>query len=328
MTGQSDRIAAPEPLSPSAPLDFDRVPVVDIGPLVHGESAEPTIAELADACERVGFVYLTGHGCDTRRLDTLRSAAAAFFTAPPDQRMAARVNHRMRGFLPLDYTSYEGESREARSHQQGYWMGIERDERAEAPLDGPNVWPPAVPELQPAMEGWLAELRPFAVVVRRALARALGLEAGALDEYFEGELSRLKLNHYPSMDSPVTTAHLGVVPHTDSGAFTLLWQDDSGGLEVINRAGDWVGAPPVADTLVLNLGAIMDIWSGGRFPATAHRVQHVSGGDRYSIPLFVNPGTEAVIAPLVPGQHPSTSPFRYGDYQIELWRRTFPIAYT
>ncbi|HBK75155.1 MAG TPA: isopenicillin N synthase family oxygenase, partial [Gammaproteobacteria bacterium] len=43
-------------------------------------------------------------------------------------------------------------------------------------------------------------------------------------------------------------------------------------LEIQNKNGEWVGAPPLEETFVINLGNIMQIWSNGRFSSTPHRV--------------------------------------------------------
>jgi isopenicillin N synthase-like dioxygenase len=116
------------------------------------------------------------------------------------------------------------------------------------------------------------------------------------------------------------------VPHSDSGGFTILWQDDNGGLEVQSKRGEWVGAPPIADTFVINLGNVMQIWTNGRFSSTPHRVINRFGRDRYSVPLFVNPDSGVRIAPLIGPATPDVVPFRYGDYQRDEWRRIFPVA--
>ena len=86
--------------------------------------------------------------------------------------------------------------------------------------------------------------------------------------------------------------------HTDTGAFTILMQDDSGGLEVQARDGTWLEASPIEDTFVINIGDMMDWWTGGQFVSAVHRVTNRSSHSRYSVPFFVNPDHNAIITRL------------------------------
>ena len=162
--------------------------------------------------------------------------------------------------------------------------------------------------------------------LQRGFALALGLDGDFFAPFFDASLTRLKLNHYPPQDAPKDDRNIGVVPHSDSGAFTILWQDDNGGLEIQSKSGDWVGAPPIPGTFVINIGNLMQSWTNGHFSSTPHRVINRGGRDRYSVPLFVNPNHSATIKPLIGENDGSFEPFTYGDYQRASWRRSFPVA--
>ncbi len=309
-------------------LDFSEIPVIDIAPLLTCVNEAETINQIQDACRRVGFFYIENHGVSPATVTRIREQAKLFFSLPKPQKDALLVDHQMRGYLPLDYRSFEGEDRAATSRQEGFWMGLEARETDDRPLDGVNQWPRAVPELQTAMEQYFVALESVSEALMRGFARALGLEEDTLLAFFRDPTTRLKLNHYPPQENPTDEHHIGVVPHADSGAFTILWQDHHGGLEVINKKGEWVGAPPIDNTFVVNLGNIMQIWSGGQFSSTQHRVINRGTNDRYSIPLFVNPNQEAVIKSLVPASDSSEQGFVYGEYQSTYWRKAFPIAHS
>jgi isopenicillin N synthase-like dioxygenase len=97
------------------------------------------------------------------------------------------------------------------------------------------------------------------------------------------------------------TSRPGVAPHCDWSWLTILLQDATGGLEVQTATGDWVSVPARADALSVNLGELMELVSGGRFQATAHRVINPSRAQRrISVPVFINPALDATVAPAPP----------------------------
>lgn len=62
-------------------------------------------------------------------------------------------------------------------------------------------------------------------------------------------------------------------PHKDStGLFTFLSQDQVGGLEVLNKSGQWISAPYIEGTFVVNVQQGFEAITGGLCPATTHRV--------------------------------------------------------
>lgn len=83
-------------------------------------------------------------------------------------------------------------------------------------------------------------------------------------------MDRLKIVKYPTSTK---NGSQGVGPHKDStGLFTFLSQDNVGGLQVLNKAGDWIDAPPVPGSIVVNIAQGFEAITGGKCPATAHRV--------------------------------------------------------
>jgi isopenicillin N synthase-like dioxygenase len=121
---------------------------------------------------------------------------------------------------------------------------------------------------------------------------------------------------------------MGARPHQDTSFFTILLQDDVGGLEVQARNGEWLAAPPRPDMFVVNAGEFLERLTCGCFCSAMHRVVNRSRSERYSVPFFVSPSYPTVMSPLTefatrPGaQH--VEPTHIGNAMTELFRSLWP----
>lgn len=118
------------------------------------------------------------------------------------------------------------------------------------------------------MERYITAVDNLAQNFMHLVAECLSLPANTLDE-FKGNMSRLKFVRYPPSDPDSQ----GVGPHKDSaGLFTFLSQDNTGGLQVLNKDGEWIGVPPIEGSLVINIQQGFEAITGGVCAATTHRV--------------------------------------------------------
>jgi len=111
----------------------------------------------------------------------------------------------------------------------------------------------------------------------------------------------------------------GIGAHTDFECFTILWQQpDIQTLQVMNSEKRWIDVPPIKDTLVINIGDQLALWTNDVFKSTVHRAMNKSGKERYSIPLFFGTDYHVNIAPIpscVSADRPAKySPITAGDY--------------
>lgn len=145
-------------------------------------------------------------------------------------------------------------------------------------------------------------MRPLAEAFQTFLVEALGLPSDGLRKYFNvPQQHKLKLIKYPPPESDESVQ--GVGAHKDSEFLTFLLQGTPHtGLEVQNKAGEWVAAPPIPGTLVVNIGRALEALTGGVCTATTHRVSlqqrnYVDGdgqslGARFSFPVFLGMGLD------------------------------------
>jgi isopenicillin N synthase-like dioxygenase len=87
--------------------------------------------------------------------------------------------------------------------------------------------------------------------------------------------------------------------HTDYGALTLLFQDSTGGLEVKSKTGEWIPAVHFPNTILINVGDVMEMWTNGLLKSTLHRVINPNDGSqhrsRYSAVFFCQPDLNSEI---------------------------------
>jgi len=305
------------------------VPVIDVNPLRAGgprSDATARVARAIDAaCRDTGFFCITGHGVDPAVLASLDRAARRFFALPAEDKALsamARAGRAWRGWFPLG-----GELTSGRPDQkEGLYFGEELpadDPRVQAgrPLHGPNLFPPGVRELEPAVLGWMTAMTALGHLLLRGIALGLGLE----QDWFERDLTRkptvlFRIFRYP----PTADLGWGVGEHTDYGLLTILAQDDRGGLQVRGRQG-WIDVPPAPGVLVCNIGDMLDRMTAGRYRSTPHRVRNATGGDRLSFPFFFDPGWEAQIrpVPLADEAPPDDAGTRWDGASVHEWDGTY-----
>lgn len=311
--------------------DFSAIPIVDVGPLFGGGEAglQKVAAELRDHLEHVGFVYVAGHNVPHDSVEAVREAGKAFFALPDDEKIKLKIDKNFRGYLPFNAStivtsSVAKVSKPNQSESLMFMHEVKPDDPAVLagePLQGPNQWPDEgeVPGFRATIDAYVGQMNELARRMVSAISVALGMPADAMAPHFRRPTTFLRLLHYPTQ--PEEAGLFGSAPHTDYGCITLLAQDAVGGLEVKNKAGDWVPAPPIPDTFVMNVGDILARWSNDRFVSTPHRVINRSGRERYSQPFFFDPAMDSMIEALpscVPaGAAPKNPPVRYGEYLME-----------
>jgi len=315
---------------------MNSIPLIDLhGNLDPAHAAAPEAARaLHDALSTIGFAYIGGHNVRPDVREAAFAASREFHASPLAKKESLAINRFHRGYMGMASSTIVTSSvakvtRPNMSESLMLMHELPPDDPAllaGEPLQGPNQWPDWVPDFRPRVERYIAEVDALGRYVIQLIAMSLGLPAHALDHHFAKPTTFLRMLHYPPQP-PLDDDQMGSAPHTDYGVITLLAQDNTGGLQVRPRGGDWIEAPPIPDTYVLNVGDMLARWTNERFVSTPHRVINRSGGDRYSLPYFLDPAMDARIECLSTcvdaGQPPRHAPVLYGDYLIERLNRNY-----
>ncbi|CAL5207804.1 unnamed protein product [Lathyrus oleraceus] len=164
------------------------------------------------------------------------------------------------------------------------------------------------------MEEYARELEKLSYKLLELVSLSLGLPGDKFHDCFKNQLSTVKLNYYPPC--PFPNLALGVGPHKDSSALTVLAQDEIGGLQVKRKSlGDWVPVKPIPTAFVINLGDVFQVWSNDKYDCAEHRALVNSEKERFSHPFFLFPGHHVMVEPaeeLVNDQDPA----KYKAYNV------------
>ena len=296
----------------------DGVPVVSLD---HPEA-------LVRALATVGFAAVRDHGVPEADLAAMRRLLVDLFAVDEEAKRRQAITRRnYRGFIPLRFFSPNRDVTAPPDAFEGYKLHWEcppeHPVRAECDLYGSNRWPEPMPEMPAVVSSWWASMDAVADRVTVVLADAGGRDPGALAMAMEAPLTNTTLLHYPERrrDDPAPGFH----PHKDITVVTILDPDPVGGLEVRARARSGVGAACPHDALLVNVGDLLEVWSGGRLVSTPHRVTNPDGAARYSAPFFVVPNHRTVVQPLLePVEGFEWRSVAVGYSQAEVWRTNWP----
>ncbi|PKI69083.1 hypothetical protein CRG98_010552 [Punica granatum] len=103
------------------------------------------------------------------------------------------------------------------------------------------------------------------------------------------------MNYYPPCPRPDLV--MGLNPHSDADALTLLLQvNDIEGLQ-IRKDGMWVPVEPLPNAFVVNIGDLMEMVSNGIYRSIEHRGTVNALKERISVATFYSPNMDAEIGP-------------------------------
>ena len=305
------------------------LPLVDIAPLcgdISHPQREQTTATLISALSSVGFAVLRGHGLPDAVTASMREAVATVFETPRANYTGFTVQKaNYRGYVPLGYftpNSGVGDVDWYEAWKLHYETAADDPICVQSTLYGPNRWPPVALDIRSAVSAYWSEMDRINACVLRAICEGLGIDTNEVMGMLTKPLTNMTLLNYPS-NLPRDT--WGIHPHKDFNFLTFLAHDPVGGLEVRQLDGSWIDARCPEDALVMNVGDMLELMTGGRLVSTPHRVVNRSGRQRMSFPYFSVPRHDVVVRPLlppVPGY--AREPLLAGVASANIWTSNWP----
>jgi isopenicillin N synthase-like dioxygenase len=305
------------------------IPVIDITGLRDGSDPAGVARRLHAASQDLGFIYVSGHGIPDAAIEAARTAAHAFFGSPEAEKAGVAVNAHHRGWLGRGGAKMQDDAKA--DLKESFIWGFEDADGAtpdDHPLRGANQWPATPAGMRDVAMTYFHYAHDVAHHLMRGFAIGLDLEEDYFLKTASRPLSRASFVFYPAQPEEMGEEQFGVGPHTDFGVLTVLCQDTLGGLQVQDTSGDWIEAPPIEGTLVVNVADLLARWTEGAYKSTPHRVVNSSGRERLSLVLAFDPNPETVVdagAVFGPSHVAKEPPITVGDYLV--WRFAKAFAY-
>jgi isopenicillin N synthase-like dioxygenase len=186
----------------------------------------------------------------------------------------------------------------------------------------PNLWPD-IPDFRQAYTDYFQAMSDLSRSLMRIFALALGLSETFFDDKLDKHISMFRVLSYPPQREKPLPNQMRAGAHSDYGSLTIVLPDGAG-LQVVNKAGEWVDVPLVEGALVINIADLMMQWTNDAWVSTLHRVANPPFDDakrntrRQSLVFFHQPNYDAVIACLPScvgaGEIPRYEPITSGDH--------------
>ncbi|CAJ1939361.1 unnamed protein product [Sphenostylis stenocarpa] len=309
-------------------IQAEEIPVIDLSPITNQAVSDPSsieglVKEIGRACKEWGFFQVINHGVPLSLRQNIYKASRLFFAQTlEEKRKVSRDETSPNGYYDTEHTKNVRDWKEVFDFhaKDPTFIPVTSDDHDDRVTHWTNQSPQYPPNFRGIIEEYVEEVEKLSFKLMELIALSLGLEAKRFEEFFiKDQTSFIRLNHYPPCPYPHLA--LGVGRHKDSGALTVLAQDEVGGLEVKRKADqEWVRVKPTPDAYIINVGDIIQVWSNDFYESVEHRVMVNPEKERFSIPFFFFPAHDTEVQPLEELTNeknpPKYRPYKWGKFLV------------
>jgi len=266
-----------------------KVQTVDMQLMLSGnpEKQKEFARQLGATFRQSGFGAISGHGFNDDDRAIIHHAVKNYFAKGTDEKMAHFVpgGHGQRGYTAFGVEHAKGETAPDQKEffQWGPMNSVERGLKPNVTID---------PEMDAAVAMTFEKLESLGKLLMEAIAMDLELPRDYFDKFLTKGESILRAIHYPPQpEAPEEGIRAGA--HEDINLITLLMGASAAGLELLDAQGTWHAVHVEDDTILLNVGDMIQRLTNGELISTTHRVVNPKGEarltPRFSIPFFLHP---------------------------------------
>jgi len=286
------------------------IPTINIASILkedfYSTKSIQTINKIKKACINIGFFQITGHGISQNNIKNTCKVGKKFFNSSEKNKKKlspkkwnSKNKNIYRGYFPNDVNGKEGLDIGDLKVSQKYAKKL-RNQYIEyldltKSIDKKSI---------KVLSDYFDNIFILGEFLFKSIIKLYKNDTSISKKAFSRlkTLSTLRFNYYRNQSKPIEISKqdgvaLGCETHVDSGIFTILYQDQKGGLQVQNRkTKKWHDVPFNKNALVVNTGRALEFLSKGKFKATNHRVLW-NKKKRMSIPFFFEPSYDFKMNP-------------------------------
>ncbi|XP_073050494.1 gibberellin 2-beta-dioxygenase 1-like [Primulina eburnea] len=266
---------------------YTGVPLIDI-------SKPDSKTLLVKACEEFGFFKVINHGVPIEYMSNLEVKAVNFFSLPLSVKQKAVSPH-----------FFEYGNKMIGSNGDFGWVEylILTTNTESSRRNFSSIFGEAAENFSRVLNEYVSAVRKMACEILEMLADGLKIEPrNVLSKLLMDDQSDsiFRLNHYPPVPESNGKKNLiGFGEHTDPQILSVLRSNNTSGLQISLKDGDWISIPPDQNSFFINVGDSLQVMTNGRFKSVRHRVVvNNKKESRVSMIYFGGPPLSEKIAPL------------------------------
>ncbi|KAK3227421.1 hypothetical protein Dsin_007283 [Dipteronia sinensis] len=252
-----------------------QLPVLDLSQPVHPSF----LSSLSKACQEWGFFYVTNHGISKGMFDKVCSLSKHIFSNPADTKLKLGPLSCIKTYTPHFIASPYFESLRVAGP----------DFLASAKASADVLFGQQSSEFSGILHEYGIKMMEISKRIIKIILMCLG--DGCESRFYESDFSKchgyMRIVNYTPPETVIEKEVEGLGMHTDMSCITVVYQDETGGLQMRSKEeGKWMDISPCENSLVVNVGDLMQAWSNGRLRSSEHRVVLKRFVNRLSVAFF------------------------------------------
>ncbi|XP_043721179.1 gibberellin 2-beta-dioxygenase 8-like [Telopea speciosissima] len=285
--------------SPPIVDDWDPFPIIDFLKL--------NPEEIGKACRDWGMFRLVNHGIPEELSAQLQEVSKKLFSLPFETKQA-QLQSPMSYFWGTPALTPNGvvvnQGVQKVNRVEGIFVLL--SQLSQMPPGDDDV--PMLNSFRNLLEEYEKHMARLARFLFEALRKNVDMDPNSSQSYLSEATGVVRIYRYLQCSEPNKAE--GMVAHTDSSVLSILNQDEVGGLQIF-KDDKWIEIKPITNTLIVNIGDMLQAMSNDEYKSVEHRVMN-KRAERISICYFVFPEDEGVI------QSTKYKPFTYKEFQAQV----------